>query len=58
MQILESADFDHCKKLCKQYIEKITVKGYDIRIEALFSISEKDNVYHDGVGDGNRTHMV
>jgi site-specific DNA recombinase len=56
--ILESADLEQCKKLCKQYIEKITVKDYDIRVEALFSILEKDNVYHGGVGDGTRTHTV
>ena len=52
MEILESLDLEKCQKLCKNYIDKVTVTDNQVKVEVLFSIPDKNCVYHNGVGDG------
>ena len=60
LEILENSDLDKKKQLCKQHIKTVTITDNRIKVITLFDCipGVDKNVYHDGVGDGSRTHMV
>ena len=58
-KLVKSCNEEQKQKLCQKFIKNITVKDDNVRIKAYLNMSSQQNcVDHDGVGDGNRTHMV
>ncbi len=54
MEILESEanNLEQCQKLCRNYIDKVTVNSDSIVVHTLFSLSPEKRVGLAGVGDG------